>query len=186
MNTYMSFELPHFRPSHPGRGIHVLAVIVLCIAGSGCQSWGGTVLPPDVAANQFEVVPGIYLAGELDERRTREVAAGDALVIDLRTSAEGTAEEAARLVDAGVDYVNFPLASATLDPAMLTSVATLLDRRGDRPVILHCRSGNRAGMVYAALQIRAGASVDDALTSVSPVITSDAVRQAVRDYAEGS
>lgn len=178
---YMSFEKSHSIFARHG---HALALVSMLLLAAGCQSLSAPALPPDVAANQIEVEPGVHLAGSINPDRIEALAASDALVIDLRTAKEGTEDEASSLRAAGVDYINLPTVGASIDPAAVATLTTLLDGRGNRPVVLHCRSGNRAGMLYAASRIAAGVDVESALAEVEGVVTVGAVSDAVRALTE--
>lgn len=75
-------------------------------------------------------------------------AAGVRTIIDLRTPNEsGLREEAAAAGQAGIRYVNIPVTPATLSAADIREVAGVLDRPENRPVLMHCSSGNRTGAV---------------------------------------
>ncbi len=182
---YMSYTLPDRKNRLANQVFPVLAGLLTFLVMAGCASTKTQALPADAAANQMQVSPGVYLSGELNKDRITDLAASDALVVDLRTQPEGTAVEADELIKAGVGYVNLPIAGASIDPAAVASLASLLKSRGGAPVLLHCRSGNRAGMLYAAYLIDSGVSVDDALLAVGDVITVDAISDAVRSYAQG-
>lgn len=185
---YMSPELPARDQCRVNAWLPLSIGLVMLLALAGCVSTASKALPADVAANQAQVAPGVYLAGELSQNRIDALAASDVLVVDLRTQAEGTAEEARTLATAGVGYVNLPVSGASIDPAAVTSLASLLGNReghDTRPVLLHCRSGNRAGMLYAAHLIDTGVSAEDALEAVDDVVTVDAISEAVKSYAQG-
>lgn len=181
---YMTYELPDREVASPAKRFPVVTALIALAFLAGCQALAPhPTLPMDTAANQLEVRPGVYLAGEINSARIDDLVASGAMVIDLRTQVEGTAEEAAALIAAGVGYVNLPVAGASVDPATVASVTSLLEARAGRPVVLHCRSGNRAGMLYAAHLIDRGVNAGDALREVDAVVTVEAVRDAISDYA---
>lgn len=79
---------------------------------------------------------------------------GYALVINLRAPAEMDWDEASAAHKLGLDYLNIPVASADdINRANAQALDAALRGAGDRPVLLHCASGNRAG---ALLALRAG------------------------------
>ena len=90
--------------------------------------------------------------------------AGYATVIDMRTAEEDRGmDEAAAVESLGMSYVAFPVSGRTditLEKAqefdeLLASI--------DGPVLLHCRSGNRVGAMFALRDGLHGASTDDAV-----------------------
>lgn len=90
--------------------------------------------------------------------------AGLALVVDLRTAAEDPATERAAVEALGLRYVNLPVDEDPADPSVVRRFAELLASvPEDRGVLLHCRSGNRAGEVWARHRLARGASLEQAL-----------------------
>jgi protein tyrosine phosphatase (PTP) superfamily phosphohydrolase (DUF442 family) len=80
--------------------------------------------------------------------------AGGGLVIDLRDPMEPRPfDEPAMACRLGLDYVNVPVGAGSLDDATLDRVLTLLRGAGERPVLLHCASGNRVGAALLPLFI---------------------------------
>ncbi len=75
-------------------------------------------------------------------------AAGFKTVIDLRAPSEsGVAEEAAVAQQSDIKYVNIPVTLPTLSGEQVRAVARILDDHSNRPVLMHCSSGNRVGAV---------------------------------------
>ena len=74
-------------------------------------------------------------------------------MIDLRTDNEpGFAAERAAVEAAGLRYIHIPVAGIGFD---LTDAAKLRDALADAPeghVLLHCRSGGRAGALWGLAQ----------------------------------
>lgn len=96
-----------------------------------------------------EVREGVYLAGLLDLQALRKESDGPIRVIDLRTAAEGTDAEAAAAESLGLDYTNIPVSSVTVDPAQVDALrATLSGLDRDTLVVVHCATGNRAGLLW--------------------------------------
>jgi uncharacterized protein (TIGR01244 family) len=125
---------------------------------------------------------GVVVAGALLPDAFDRLSRG-VRVIDLRTDAEGVAMAAAEARQRGIDYHNVPVAGATLDPASVDEVAALIDAAGNGPVLLHCASGNRAGMVWGAVQIRRGAALDDVVPRLEPLPMRPAALDALSDFA---
>ncbi|WP_299592501.1 sulfur transferase domain-containing protein [uncultured Microbulbifer sp.] len=84
-------------------------------------------------------------------------------IIDLRTPAEGTAEERAAVEAAGMAYVNLPIAKGAPTEAQITRLAELLEDDSAAPVLLHCASGNRVGAGWAIYRVRNGIPLEIAI-----------------------
>ncbi|NJN51060.1 MAG: hypothetical protein HC809_04065 [Gammaproteobacteria bacterium] len=135
--------------------------------------------------NAFAVSPTVLLAGTLGPGAETALAARQiATVIDLRTTDEGVEDERQRLEAAGLRYINFPTTGEAPDAARLSEFAALLDGLSGVPVVLHCASGNRAGMMWALYERRRGVPLDTVLATVAPVVTKDAIREEIQTYGD--
>lgn len=163
------------------KSLHI-AVLVGALAAAGCATPGVPTALPAVT-HATSPAPGIVSAGRLVPADVDEVrTAGIRQVIDLTPDAETPDfDEAAAVQAAGLEYANLPLAG----PSDLTRENVLafdqLLRDAERPVLVHCGSGNRVGAMAA---LRAawveGQSPDDAIaTGKAWGLTSleDAVRE---------
>lgn len=125
-----------------------------CATDCGCCTEGAD-LPAWVDAPNFQILtervaasgpPTLEAVAGLRER-------GYGMVIDLRTDAEpGVAEERATAEAAGLRYVRIPVAGYGFD---LTDAMRLRDALASAPdgkVLLHCRSGGRAGALWGLAQ----------------------------------
>ena len=120
----------------------------LSVAGCATPSVG-TRLP--AVAGAVSPAPGIVSAGRLDAsdiERARE--AGIREIIDLTLDAETPGfDEAAAVRNAGLAYANLPLSG----PGDLTlenvQAFDAMLRSAERPVLVHCGSGNRVGAMAA-------------------------------------
>ena len=131
---------------------------------------------------ELPVAENVTLAGLLKPDATQHAKSLDALVVDLRTLPEGTVDEAINMSDSGVTYFNLPIGSDGLDQATLSAFEKILESSGGRQIILHCRSGARAGLLWAAHLVENGSSNESALSTVNDIITSDMVREAITSY----
>lgn len=126
--------------------VAVLFVALTLVADVGTSA--ATV--PEVE-NAVAPEPGIIAAGRLNrEDITRLQNAGIQHVIDLTPDAETPDFDEAKAVrSVGIDYSNLPISG----PADLTRENTLafhdLLRMAQRPVLVHCASGNRVGAMAA-------------------------------------
>ncbi len=107
----------------------------------------------------------IATSGSLSEANLHDLKQhGIRQVIDLRQPNEGTSIEQGWSNAAGVDYVNLPVARGALpDDALVEQLGVLLDQAVDKPTLLHCSSGNRAGIVLAMYFHQRGKTIEQAL-----------------------
>ncbi len=155
-----------------------LAGLLLCALVSA----GGSDLPA-VSKYVIQVEPRVWLAGALDMDGLRYWDPASTVIIDLRTEDEGIAQERGQIRAMGMDYYSVPVAGATIVDADLQRIGMLLRERAADSVILHCASGNRAGMVWGALQLDDGQDLAAVLDAVSGVVTKDSITQALRKRA---
>jgi uncharacterized protein (TIGR01244 family) len=125
---------------------------VIIVAGVACgprpaalpASWAG-----DEVMNYRRIEDGLATANAITVAAIPKLAdAGFKAIIDLRSPTEsGVAEEAAAAGRGGLRYVNIPVTQATLTVESVRKVADVLDQSANRPVLIHCASGNRVGAV---------------------------------------
>jgi uncharacterized protein (TIGR01244 family) len=138
----------------------------------------------DPILNAHQVSPTVMLAGKLGPGAEDVLRASSiGTVIDLRTADEGTAAEQARLEASGFRYIAFPTPGTALAPERLAAFASLLMTESQRPVLLHCASGNRAGLMWALYRLDQGVPLATVLDEVAPVVTKDEVRAAIEAHA---
>lgn len=119
-----------------------------------------------VEAGKVEPVNGITSAGQPDEAALEVFAeSGYAVVIDMRGPEEdrGVDDWPGAVEARGMRYVPFPIASQ--DQISFESAEKLdeLLHGVDRPVLIHCGSGNRVGALLALRESLHGASDEEAL-----------------------
>lgn len=102
-------------------------------------------LPAAVALEDGVVGGGTPAPETLTEAASRGIKA----VVDLRTPEEGTAEEEKKVVENGMSYFNVPITGENLDVERVNRLAQILEDPSNRPVLVHCNSGNRVGAVWA-------------------------------------
>ncbi|WP_299982797.1 sulfur transferase domain-containing protein [uncultured Pseudoteredinibacter sp.] len=84
-------------------------------------------------------------------------------VIDFRRPQEGLEQEQAELAKLGVNYVNIPLGRELAAAEAQEKFAQAFAAAKGEKVLLHCRSGNRVGMVWSLYQINQGVDVELAI-----------------------
>lgn len=139
-------------------------------AGRAPVPYGMTRLLDAIAGvpNASEPVPGLVTGGQPSAAQLESLhAAGCAVVLDARDPMEPRPmrDEAAAVAAAGMTYINVPLSHTPSDVAPLGRLRELLAGVGaDRPMLLHCTSGNRiAAALIPYLMLDRGMSEDDAV-----------------------
>lgn len=95
---------------------------------------------------------GRYSAGQPTAEQLQTLSAhGIGVVIDLRADSETPGLDEATLVRSlGLDYHNLPVGGAAgLTRDNVQALDRLLADAGDRPLLVHCASGNRVGALMA-------------------------------------
>ena len=141
--------------------------------------------------NASSPIEGVVTAGQPKEEELARLAeAGFRTVVDLRTSGEdrGFVEpEAVR--GAGMEYVSIPVDSddpESFDDDDFDRFRRIMTERGDRPVLVHCRSATRVGtMMIPYLMLDEGKGREEAVEIASRIgpEKEDLTRRALR-YAE--
>jgi len=101
--------------------------------------------------NALTPLPGVLSGGQVTAEQLAEAAAaGFRTVVNLRTSEEPLDwDEPARVEALGMRYVALPIAGADdLTRENAEELARILDE-AQRPLLLHCGSGNRIGALFA-------------------------------------
>lgn len=100
-------------------------------------------------ANATCPVPGVASGGQVSGEQVNGLArAGFRTVLDLRAPGEFRGyDEAKAVAAAGLDYELLPITAETLDDAAFDRVRTFMSDGKRHPVLVHCASGNRVGVV---------------------------------------
>ena len=142
--------------------LRIVAVALLVPAVAGVAGAQEAASPPKSAA----FIEGVTGLGQPDQKALEEIdAAGYAAVIDLRGPDEdrGMPDERAAVEGLGMSYIALPILGAgdvTYDNA---SALDRLLAQFDKPVLVHCGSGNRAGALLALRAKLNGADNETAL-----------------------
>ena len=139
-------------------------------------------MDPVVIPNYQVLRPGLAVAGKPSPEALAKLKdQGFKTVIDLRSEAEGLAEEKAIVEGQGLRYVSVPMTAATFKLEDAQAVGRVLDDPSAGPVLLHCASSNRVGGVLAVLEAKAGKPVDEAIAAGRKAgLKSDAMVEAVK------
>jgi protein tyrosine phosphatase (PTP) superfamily phosphohydrolase (DUF442 family) len=98
-------------------------------------------------ANACQILPNVITGGQPTAQQLRALKdAGGGIVLDIRDPMESRpVEEAALVRQLGMEYVNIPVRSGSLDDATLGRILAVLRDAGERTIFFHCGSGNRVG-----------------------------------------
>jgi uncharacterized protein (TIGR01244 family) len=164
--------------------MNVLRVALLSLLSLGTSLSSAQAADAAFSEQHLWIGDKLVIAGSLDLGALKSEHSGSVLVVDLRTAAEGVAAEQAEAEALGMSYRNIPVnGTAILDEQVAALDAALSDASSESLVVLHCASGNRAGMLWAASQIRHGRDLEDVLEQVAPVVTKAPATDALRAYA---
>jgi uncharacterized protein (TIGR01244 family) len=98
---------------------------------------------------------GVLVAGQPSAEHLETLAwIGYRAVLDLRAVEEERGlDEAGTAVAYGLDYQSLPVTLGALDGALIDRVVAAL-AAAQRPLLVHCGSGNRAAGLYAAYLVK--------------------------------
>lgn len=153
--------------------------------------------PPDSAAvmklldgvlNATCPLPGVASGGQVGAGQVKALAgAGFRTVLDLRAPDEPRGyDEAGAVKRAGLAYVLLPVTAATLGDATFDRVRALMGDTKRHPVMVHCASGNRVGVVLLPwLVLDRGWSLKDAVAMAEQGgMRTGPLRERALDYIE--
>jgi uncharacterized protein (TIGR01244 family) len=81
---------------------------------------------------------------------------GFAVILDLRDPAEGIEPERQAAAAAGLRYINLPFAKDVPDEPLLEAFARIIEDKANYPLLVHCVSANRVGVMWTLYQMRRG------------------------------
>ncbi|MFD1216570.1 fused DSP-PTPase phosphatase/NAD kinase-like protein [Microbulbifer celer] len=135
--------------------------------------------------NYNRLRPHIATGGTLDLSAIPQLKAkGFKTIIDLRTPEEGTAEEKTAVEATGMHYVNLPVAKGRPSDEQIQTLAEILADSGNRPVLIHCASGNRVGTAWAIYRLQQGIPLEIAIEEGRTAGMRPSREAQVRTFAE--
>ncbi len=130
---------------------------------------------------------GVLFGGQPEAAQLEAMAAaGFATVIDLRAENEARGfDETALASRLGLAYHNIPVGATTLrDPATFERFFAAFDN-AEKPVLVHCATGNRVAALYYAYLVGKGTAREEALILARRFgLRSEALVEAVNAYLD--
>ena len=164
---------------------YFLGVMGICILFQSTPAVSTTELPVPLSKQVLKVSDRVTLAGQLNPQVIDTLAQNKTRVIDLRTMEENIAFDQEKMQEAQIDYVHLPAGDLAIPQTTSTTLITLLAETPDAPVVIHCNSGNRAGLLWAIHLIDQGTAPEQALSVVAPLTTKAPVVDAITHYGAG-
>jgi protein tyrosine phosphatase (PTP) superfamily phosphohydrolase (DUF442 family) len=98
-------------------------------------------------ANACQALPNIVTGGQPSANHLQALKdAGVDILLDLRDPMEPRPfDEPTTARQAGLEYINVPVSSATINDATMERVLTVIRNAGEKQIYFHCGSGNRVG-----------------------------------------
>lgn len=135
--------------------------------------------------DKIQAVSGVYLASQPDESGFKAVKArGIKTVIDLRHADETEFDEKKIVEGLGMTYVHLPWnGTGELTDEVFDQTREMLES-AEKPVLLHCKSANRAGAVWLPFRVlEEGIAVEDAVDEAKAVgLKSTGYEEKAREY----
>jgi len=116
--------------------------------------------------NACQVLPTVITGGQPSREHLEALAkSGNAIVVDTREPMEPRAfDEPALVRELGMEYRLIPIGPHSLGDATLEAIRSTLAEAGERPVFMHCGSGNRVGgALIPVLMLDQGIEEEDAV-----------------------
>jgi uncharacterized protein (TIGR01244 family) len=135
------------------------------------------------AERSLQVTNSVWLTSKPDLEQLDSEKFGGVLIVDLRTPGEGADETAIQARNLGLRYQSIPVSGAVIEPDSVAALSAALAANEQGDVIVHCRSGNRAGLLWGAVQLEHGVPLEEVLASVSGIVNRPGIENALKDYA---
>ena len=133
--------------------------------------------------NAHQPLDGVLFGGQPEPGQLEAMArAGFKTVLDLRREVEERGfDEPGYVEELGLEYVSIPVGSETLQVKETYERFTEILENAERPILVHCASGNRVGALYYAWLLEQGEMTrDEALTEARRQgLRSDALAETV-------
>ena len=122
--------------------------------------------------NACQLLPTIITGGQPTPEHLDALAkSGNAMVVDMREAMEPRGfDEPALVRELGMEYRLVPVGPYTMSDTTLDNLRAALAEAGERPVFIHCGSGNRVGgALIPVLMLDQGMEEEDAVDAAMRV-----------------
>jgi protein tyrosine phosphatase (PTP) superfamily phosphohydrolase (DUF442 family) len=122
--------------------------------------------------NACQFLPTVITGGQPTPEQLEALAkSGNAIVVDMREPMEPRGfDEPALVRKLGMEYKLIPVGPHTMSDTTLETVRNTLAEAGERPVFVHCGSGNRVGgALIPVLMLDQGMEEEDAVDAAMRV-----------------
>lgn len=122
--------------------------------------------------NACQILPTVITGGQPTREHLDALAkSGNAIVVDMRESMEPRGfDEPALVRELGMEYKLVPVGPHTMSDTTLQVLRDTLTGAGERPVFIHCGSGNRVGgALIPVLMLDQGMEEEDAVDAAMRV-----------------
>lgn len=122
--------------------------------------------------NACQILPTVITGGQPTPEHLDALAkSGNAIVVDMREPMEPRGfDEPALVKKLGMEYKLVPVGPHTMSDTTLSTLRATLAEAGERPVFIHCGSGNRVGgALIPALMLDQGMEEEDAVDAAMRV-----------------
>jgi protein tyrosine phosphatase (PTP) superfamily phosphohydrolase (DUF442 family) len=122
--------------------------------------------------NACQILPTVVTGGQPTPEHLDALAkSGNAIVVDMREPMEPRGfDEPALVKKLGMEYKLVPVGPHTMSDTTLQTLRDTLNGAGERPVFIHCGSGNRVGgALIPTLMLDQGMEEEDAVDAAMRV-----------------
>ncbi len=126
------------------------------IRGDYAQAPYGNAMP-NIIKNYLRAAPFVGTGGvvKLDAYPMLQKL-GFKTVINLNTIKQGAGEEAGIAKAAGLQYFHLPVSTKAPLPDQVAAFVKLVSDKSNYPILVHCRSSNRVGALWAMYRVAVG------------------------------
>lgn len=129
-------------------------------------------------ANFYQYSPLLAAGGLVSPEGLAQLkASGYTHIVDLRSAQEDPLAEQSAAQAFGLNWVNLPIEGALPSAATVRQFGDLVSQG---QTLVHCRSGNRVGMMWSLWQLEQGVALEQALAEGRAMGMKEGFEQAIR------
>lgn len=168
---------------------YIIIFLVVIIFSFAESAFSAGQIPSDgevssYIANYNRASPELATSGRLESGAVEALSKeGFATIIDLRTKFEGVEGERREVESAGMNYINIPVTGEGVDDMQLSSFSQSFET-ANKPVLVHCASGNRVGAMLTRYYISKGIPSEVAFERGRAIGMSSSLEKKIRSNLE--